>query len=41
MSLAIDVDKVDMVLLLDGWHEVAGDSFDVDATSMSTMGPSC
>ena len=28
MSLAIDVDKVEMA---DGWHEVAGASFDLDA----------
>ena len=27
MTLAIDVDKVEMVLLADGWHEVAGASF--------------
>jgi len=31
MSLEIDVNKVSMVLLLDGWHEVAGASFDLDA----------
>ena len=31
MSLAIDVDKVEMVLLADGWHEVAAGSFDLDA----------
>jgi hypothetical protein len=31
MSLAIDVDTVEMVLLADGWHEVAEASFDIDA----------
>jgi len=31
MSLAIDINKVDMVLLVDGWHEVANASFDLDA----------
>ena len=31
MSLAIDVNKVDMVLLRDGWHQVSGASFDHDA----------
>jgi hypothetical protein len=31
MSLAIDVNKIDMVLLVDGWHEVANASFDLDA----------
>ncbi len=32
MSLAIDVDRVKEVLLPDGkWHEVAGDSFELDA----------
>lgn len=29
MSLAIDVDCVTHVLLVDGWHEVAGQSFTV------------
>ena len=31
MSLAIDVDAVTAVLLADGWHEVADDSFSLDA----------
>ncbi len=31
MSLAIDVDRVDQVLLADGWHHVADHSFDLDA----------
>jgi hypothetical protein len=31
MSLAIDVNKVDRVLLIDGWHEVANASFTLDA----------
>ena len=32
MSLAIDVGKVEMVLLADdGWHEVADSSFNLDA----------
>ncbi len=31
MSLAIDVDKVTRVLLADGWHEVIGESFSLDA----------
>ena len=31
MSLRIDVDKVVAVLLADGWHEVADQSFDTDA----------
>lgn len=31
MSLAIDVDKVNAVLLADGWHKVADQSFDLDA----------
>jgi hypothetical protein len=31
MSLSIDVDKVTGVLLPDGWHDVADNSFDVDA----------
>jgi len=31
MSLAIDVDKVEAVLLADGWHLVAEKSFDLDA----------
>ena len=31
MSLSIDVDKVIGVLLADGWHEVGGDSFTLDA----------
>jgi hypothetical protein len=31
MSLRIDVDKVDQVLLSDGWHKVDGRSFSLDA----------
>jgi hypothetical protein len=31
MSLYIDVDRVSSVLLADGWHAVAEDSFDLDA----------
>jgi hypothetical protein len=31
LSLHIEVDDVKFVLLADGWHEVAGDSFDLDA----------
>ena len=31
MSLAIDVDKVSAVLLADGWHKMADQSFDLDA----------
>jgi len=38
MSLAIDVNKVDMVLLLDGWHEVADDSLDLDAYEYAREG---
>lgn len=31
MSLAISVDKIEAVLLADGWHTVKDKSFDVDA----------
>lgn len=31
MSLAIDVDNVVRVLLADGWHNVADESFSIDA----------
>ena len=31
MSLAIDIDAVTKVLLADGWHEVAEESFTMDA----------
>lgn len=31
MSLAIDVDKVIAVLLIDGWHEVKNKSFALDS----------
>jgi hypothetical protein len=31
MSLAIDVDIIEKVLLSDGWHEVADGSLQVDA----------
>jgi hypothetical protein len=30
VSLAIDTDSVEAVLLADGWHEVHGNSFDLD-----------
>jgi hypothetical protein len=38
MSLAIDVNTVDMVLLLDGWHEVAESSFDLDSYEYADEG---
>jgi hypothetical protein len=31
MSLAIDVDRIESVLLSDGWHSVHGNSFLIDA----------
>jgi hypothetical protein len=31
MSLAIDVDIIEKVLLADGWHEVADASFEIDS----------
>lgn len=31
MSLAIQIDDVTEVLLVDGWHEVADTSFDIDS----------
>ena len=31
MSLNVDVDAVKAVLLADGWHEVADNSFDIGA----------
>ena len=31
MSLSIDVNRVEKVLLADGWHHVAEQSFDLDA----------
>lgn len=31
MSLAIDIDRVAEVLLTDGWHRVADNSFELDA----------
>jgi hypothetical protein len=31
MSLAIDVDTVTAVLLADGWHDVADESFELDS----------
>lgn len=31
MSLAIDTNRVTRVLLADGWHQVADQSFDIDA----------
>lgn len=34
MSLYIDVDKVVEVLLVDGWHRVKDESFDLDSYEM-------
>ena len=31
MSLKIDTDRITDVLLADGWHIVAGESFDLDS----------
>jgi len=31
MSIAIDTDRITDVLLADGWHMVAGESFDLDS----------
>lgn len=31
MSIAIQVDNVTAVLLADGWHDVADDTFDLDS----------
>ena len=31
MSLALDVSRVEQVLLMDGWHRVATASFELDA----------
>ncbi len=31
MSLALDVSRVEQVLLMDGWHRVANASFELDA----------
>jgi hypothetical protein len=31
MSLAIDTDNITRVLLADGWHDVANQSFDIDS----------
>ena len=40
MSLMIDVDLVEAVLLADGWHEVADASFSFhDRTDMLVSGP--
>jgi hypothetical protein len=30
MSLALDVSRVEQVLLMDGWHRVANASFELD-----------
>lgn len=38
MSLAIDVDDVTAVLLADGWHDVADDSFDLDSYEYLHLG---
>lgn len=38
MSLAIDVDTITDVLLGDGWHKVAGQSFDLDAYEFMWQG---
>jgi hypothetical protein len=40
MSLAIDLDDVTAVLLADGWHEVAGESFTLDAYEFMWRGQS-
>ena len=37
MSLYIDSDKVEKVLLADGWHMVADRSFDIDAYEFHTQ----
>jgi hypothetical protein len=31
VSLALDVSRVEQVLLMDGWHQVANASFELDA----------
>lgn len=31
MSLAIDIDRIEAVLLADGWHRIAPRSFELDA----------
>ncbi len=38
MSLAIDVDNVSAVLLADGWHTVADQSFEIDAYEFMWQG---
>jgi hypothetical protein len=38
MSLAIDVDLVTAVLLADGWHQVAPQSFNIDAYEFMNEG---
>ncbi len=37
MSLAIDVNAVERVLLADGWHDVINESFDTDAYEFIEM----
>lgn len=40
MSLAIDVNKVEEVLLADGWHRVVSDTFELDSYEyVSASGP--
>jgi hypothetical protein len=39
MSLAIDVDRINRVLLADGWHAVKGGSFDLDSYEYIDVGP--
>jgi hypothetical protein len=38
MSLNIDVDKVEAVLLVDGWHRVVKGTFELDAYEYSDQG---
>ena len=39
MSLAIDVDRINRVLLADGWHAVKGGSFTLDSYEYIDAGP--
>lgn len=36
MSLLIDINRVESVLLADGWHDVVDGSFDLDAYEFGT-----
>ena len=38
MSLALDVSRVEQVLLMDGWHRVATASFELDAYAIFFQG---